>query len=140
MKEKLSEKIFFYFVEAFDSTILTYYYFIFGVLFSYTIDLVFPEFNKNMNKAIMVLQIFAEITVTLLAAALLFKMRKYIPIPFVNIFKGERGAELRSTLNSEIKGGIIITFSIYMFQENLVKKIRYIFGTYDGEAEQDPPG
>lgn len=119
--------ILFRLAELFDTTIFTIYYFMGGLLISYILDTLTPDYDPAKHKLLIILEIFIEIALTIVGAYILIRISEYIPAPFGRWFTNEKRLQLKELTDSKIRGSIMIGFAIFLLQINLKNKILFIF-------------
>jgi hypothetical protein len=107
-----------------DIGLLTVYYFIVGFFISAGIDKFLGEFNTEYYKNVSTLQIVLEISVHLFILGIIIyilrNLFERVPFPL----EGYGG--YKHILLKEIQGGIVLSFVLLLFQENLTAKINYL--------------
>lgn len=107
-----------------DIGLLTVYYFIVGFLISVGIDKVLGEFDETEYEKISTVQIVAEISIHLFGLGVIMYIMRNIfeRVPFP--LEGYGG--YKHILLKEIQGGIVLSFVLLFFQDNLTAKINYL--------------
>jgi hypothetical protein len=98
-------------------------YFILGFAFGTTLDSLFPEFNEKAEIGNVVLEVFAQTVIIIIAAFYIKKFAKVVPFLFV--LKGSSDA-YRPYSTSEYNGNITASLALISSQLNYIKKIDLI--------------
>lgn len=109
-------------ITNYNVIILGIMYLLFGLTFSYFINIVSPPVNKRASKLVLLIEIIAEVGITTLFAYYLHKLIEILPLPML----GSR--EEQTNLIGNIRGGIIIAFSMFALQVKLKSKVQLLFG------------
>ena len=75
-------------------------------------------------------------SLTIIGAYFLFKIADFVPIIFTRFFP-EKITEVRSVVESKIRGSIAIGFAIFLLQVNMQKRILYLFGRLIEEEKKE---
>jgi hypothetical protein len=107
-----------------DIGLLTVYYFIVGFLISIGIDHLLGEFRKEEYEKTSTLRIFLEISLHLfILGVIMYVLRNIferVPFPL------EGFGGYKHILLKELQGGIVLSFVLLLFQQNLIDKINYL--------------
>lgn len=117
-------------LKSVDTLFIAGWYFFSSMCMSKLVDKIFPEFQKDSYDQYSTIYIFAEIVLSLWLILLISRM---IRILFVDYFysplDGIFGYQRR--LTKEATGGVIFSFCLFLFSNNLKSKISY-FGNRIG--------
>jgi hypothetical protein len=107
-----------------DIGLLTVYFFIVGFFISVGIDKFLGKFNQDEYKNVSTLRIVLEISIHLFILGIIMYILRNIfeRVPFP--LEGYGG--YKHILLKEIQGGIVLSFVLLLFQENLIAKINYL--------------
>ena len=107
-----------------DIGLITVYYFIVGFIISVLIDKYLGKFNPDEYKNVSTLRIIGEISLHLFILGIIIYILRNVfeRVPFP--LEGFGG--YRHLLLKELQGGIVLSFVLLLFQENLTDKINYL--------------
>ena len=107
-----------------DIGLVTVYYFVFGLLFSWGVDSILGKFDEEDYKELTTFRILIEVLLQLfLIGIIIYILRNIVgAIPFP--FEGVGGYEHRRL--KELDGGVVLAFVVIFFQKNLNDKLLYL--------------
>jgi len=107
-----------------DIGLVTVYYFVFGLLFSWGIDSLLGKFEEDNYKKMSTLRIMLEVLLQLFIIGIIIYILRNIvsaiPYPFEGL-GGYEHARLK-----ELDGGVVLAFVVIFFQKNLNDKLLYL--------------
>jgi len=107
-----------------DIGLVTVYYFVFGLLFSWGIDSLLGKFEEENYKKMSTLHIMLEVLLQLFVIGIIIYILRNIvsaiPYPFEGL-GGYEHARLK-----ELDGGVVLAFVVIFFQKNLNDKLLYL--------------
>lgn len=112
-------------VRIMNITYLSTIYVTISFLFSYYLNEIVGEFNKEeadaQSTTRLIFEIYLYFALISVASYIIRNIIKRIPFSMDNLFG------VHNTKNTEINGGVIFAFAIFYFQKNLKDKINYLF-------------
>ena len=108
-------------IQSYNVMILGIVYLIFGLTSSYIINNFSPIIRPNESKLQLGIEICIEVAITILFAYIIHQIIENIPLPMA----GSTENQLQTI--REVRGGIIIAFSMFALQTTLRNKIQLLF-------------
>nr|QBK87255.1 MAG: hypothetical protein LCMAC201_01570 [Marseillevirus LCMAC201] len=108
-------------IRSYDVMVLGIAYLIFGLASSYIINRFSSTAQPLDNKTKLILEIGAEVAVTVLFSYFIHIIIEKTPLPMAGT------DEIKRQLIKQVRGGIVIAFAMFTLQVKLRNKIQYFF-------------
>ncbi len=108
-------------IRSYDVMVLGIAYLIFGLASSYIINRFSSTAKPLDSKTKLILEIGAEVAVTVLFSYFIHVIIERMPLPMVGT------TEIKRQLIKQVRGGIVIAFAMFTLQVKLRNKVQYFF-------------
>lgn len=108
-------------IRSYDVMILGIVYLVFGLASSFLINKFSLPMQPGDSKIKIVIEILLEVAVTVLFAYIIHQIVEKMPLPMAGT------TEIKQQIIREVRGGIVIAFSMFVLQVKLRNKIQLLF-------------
>ena len=107
--------------KSYNVVIVSTTYLLFGLPFSYFINKISSDADKNTNKLLLLISIVFEVGLTVLFTYFLHRVMERLPLPLLG------SARMKRRVIAEVRASIVIAFSMFALQVKLLHKIQLLF-------------